>query len=111
MKEYIEREALLEEIDKATEYEGLGGCVAQAFRRYVERVPAVDAVPATAFPEIAEKATPKRLAFNSRRGLICPNCGKALWTEVDVKFLFIKRTVTVREEPNFCKHCGQALFR
>lgn len=45
MAEYIEREALLEDIQAAVENEGMGGMVAGALKRYVKRVPAADVAP------------------------------------------------------------------
>ena len=45
MAEYIDREALLEDIQAAVENEGMGGMVAGALKRYVKRVPAADVAP------------------------------------------------------------------
>ena len=45
MAEYIEREALLEDIQAAVENGGMGGMVAGALKRYVTRVPAADVAP------------------------------------------------------------------
>lgn len=42
MAEYIEREALLEDIQAAVENGGMGSMVAGALKRYVTRVPAAD---------------------------------------------------------------------
>ena len=44
MAEYIEREALLEDIQAAVENEGMGSMVAGALKRYVKRAPAADVV-------------------------------------------------------------------
>ena len=45
MTEYIEREALLEDIQAAVENGGMGSMVAGALKRYVTRVPAADVAP------------------------------------------------------------------
>ena len=42
MAEYIEREALLADIDAAMENEGMGYVVGQTMKRYVKRVTAAD---------------------------------------------------------------------
>ena len=44
MSEYIEREALLEDLQAAVENGGMGGMVASALKRYVKRAPAADVV-------------------------------------------------------------------
>ena len=43
--EYIEREALLEDIQAAVENGGMGGMVAGSLKRYITRVPAADVSP------------------------------------------------------------------
>ena len=45
MNEYIEREALLADIDAAMENEGMGYVVGQTLKRYVKRAPAADVAP------------------------------------------------------------------
>ena len=45
MAEYIEREALLEDLQAAVENGGMGGMVASVLKRYVTRVPAADVAP------------------------------------------------------------------
>ena len=45
MDEYIEREALLADIDAAMENEGMGYVVGQTLKRYVKRAPAADVAP------------------------------------------------------------------
>ena len=44
MAEYIEREALLEDLQAAVENGGMGGMVASALKRYVKRALAADVV-------------------------------------------------------------------
>ena len=56
------------------------------------------------------KRTPKHPHFNWQRGMLCPTCDKALWTRVEVKSLFSKKNVIIKDQPNFCKYCGQALL-
>ena len=45
MAEYIEREALLADIDAAMENTGMGYVVGQTLKRYVKRVPSADVAP------------------------------------------------------------------
>ena len=45
MAEYIEREALLADIDEAMENEGMGYVVGQTLKRYVKRASAADVAP------------------------------------------------------------------
>lgn len=45
MAEYIEREALIEELDAAAKHGGMGAIIAQTLQRYVKRTPAADVVP------------------------------------------------------------------
>ena len=54
--------------------------------------------------------TPKHPSYNCQRGMLCPACDKALWTRVEIKGLFCTKKVTIKEQPNFCKFCGQALL-
>lgn len=48
--------------------------------------------------------------YNCNRGMLCPNCDKALWPKIEIKSIFGKKKITVKEQPNFCKYCGQALL-
>lgn len=57
-----------------------------------------------------DKNTPKHPSYNCRRGLLCPTCDKSLWTRVEIKGIFGKKEIMVKEQPNFCKYCGQALL-
>lgn len=45
MAEYIEREALLSDIDAAMDNSGMGYVVGQTLKRYIKRKPAADVVP------------------------------------------------------------------
>ena len=42
MAEYIEREALIEDLDAAAKHGGMGAIIAQTLQRYVKRAPAAD---------------------------------------------------------------------
>lgn len=44
MAEYIEREALIEDIDAAMDNAGMGYVIGQTLKRYVKRQPAADVV-------------------------------------------------------------------
>ena len=88
MAEYIEREALLEDIQAAVENGGMGSMVAGALKRYVTRVPAAD---------VAE-VVHGRWIWNEEGEIDweqfyrCSNCGdKEYW------------------ESNFCPNCGAAM--
>ena len=63
-----------------------------------------------AVSDMADKSTPKEPAYNCQRGMLCPTCDKALWVRIEIKGLFGKKKITVKEQPNFCKYCGQALL-
>lgn len=45
MAEYIEREALIEDLDAAAKHGGMGAIIAQTLQRYVMRAPAADVAP------------------------------------------------------------------
>ena len=55
MAEYIEREALLEDIQAAVENGGMGSMVAGALKRYVTRVPAADVAPVQKWIPVTER--------------------------------------------------------
>ena len=59
---------------------------------------------------MGDNTTPKHPSFNWKRGMLCPTCDKELWPSVEIKGIFGKKTLTVKEQPNFCKYCGQALL-
>ena len=59
---------------------------------------------------MVDKTIPKHPSYNCQRGMLCPTCGKALWVRVEIKGFFGTKKITVKEQPNFCKYCGQALF-
>lgn len=44
MAEYIERDALLSDLEAAEKHKGMGMVIAQTLKRYVKRVPAADVV-------------------------------------------------------------------
>ena len=58
---------------------------------------------------VEDSAVAKHPSYNCKRGMLCPGCDKALWVKVEIKGLFGKKEITVKEQPNFCKYCGQAL--
>lgn len=93
MAEYIEREALLEDIQAAVDNGGMGGIVAGALKRYVKRVPAADVAPVRQELWVligadkrgrggiwkctaCNKSYPHKCDF-------CPNCGAEMDLEVD----------------------------
>ena len=44
MAEYIERDALIDDLDAAAKHGGMGAIIAQTLQRYVRRAPAADVV-------------------------------------------------------------------
>ena len=53
--------------------------------------------------------TAKHPHYNCQRGMLCPTCDKALWERVEIRGVFFKKKVVIKEQPNFCKYCGQKL--
>lgn len=49
MAEYIEREALIEDLDAAAKHGGMGAIISQTLQRYVKRAPAADVVSRAAY--------------------------------------------------------------
>ena len=45
MAEYIERDALIDDLDAAAKHGGMGAIIAQTLQRYVKRAPAADVAP------------------------------------------------------------------
>jgi hypothetical protein len=58
---------------------------------------------------MSNKATPKPPSYNCQRGMLCPTCDKALWVRVGIKGVLGTKKIMVKEQPDFCKYCGQAL--
>ena len=96
MAEYMEREALLDDLDAAMKKSGMGYVVGQTMKRYIKRVPAADVTPVVHAEWIPSPdginpikcrrcgtVAPYRmeLDFNHDIGLYpyksnyCPNCG------------------------------------
>ena len=92
MAEYIEREALLEDLQAAVENGGMGGMVASALKRYVKRVTAADVAPVRhgrwidAYPDIE----PNPMFMYG----ICSECG---FKQGISKYL------------NYCPNCGATM--
>ncbi len=86
MAEYIDREALLEDIQAAVENGGMGSMVAGALKRYVTRVPTADVAPVVhgrwewdtediyRCSNCAEKSHVKEVMGHPEWDY-CPNCG------------------------------------
>ncbi len=53
--------------------------------------------------------TAKHPHYNCQRGMLCPSCDKALWERVEIRGVFFKKKVIIKDQPNFCKYCGQKL--
>lgn len=88
MTEYIERDALLDDISAAVKHRGMGQIIGQTFMRYVKRQPAADV--ALVVHGRWEWLGPNRLVTDCMCGtcsackvrskyivntMLCPNCG------------------------------------
>lgn len=80
MAEYIEREALIEDLDAAAKHGGMGAIIAQTLRRYVKRVPATDVAP----------VVHGRWERYSTTMMVCSICGKHV----------------AQHRYNYCPSCG-----
>lgn len=92
MAEYIEREALIEDLDAATKNEGMGLLISKTLQRYIKRAPAADVAPVvhgrwlhSHYEDCSEHFEIVKcsncdfdayaMAFFVRSGNYCPNCG------------------------------------
>lgn len=86
MAEYIEREALIEDIDAAMDCAGMGYVVGQTMKRYIKRQPAADVAPVRHGRWYDKGALSCRCSEcgckSNRESNYCPNCG-ALMKEAD----------------------------
>lgn len=80
MAEYIEREALIEDLDAAAKHGGMGAIIAQTLQRYVKRVPATDVAP----------VVHGRWERYSTTMMVCSICGKHV----------------AQHRYNYCPSCG-----
>ena len=91
MTEYIEREALLEDLQAAVENGGMGGMVASALKRYVKRAPAAD----VAQVQHGQWIEPSRLYYGAKQ-YECSLCySDTFWK---------KHSIT--EKYPYCPNCG-----
>lgn len=86
MTEYIERDALLDDISAAVKHRGMGEIIGQTLMRYVKRQPAADVAPVVHGRWIEDHDYLK-----------CPECG------VMVKWDFVFFDIG---DWNFCPNCG-----
>lgn len=92
MAEYIERDALIDDLDAAVKHGGMGAIIAQTLQRYVRRAPAADVAPVrhgwwlhSHYEDCSEHfeivkcsncgCEAYAMAFYVRGGNFCPNCG------------------------------------
>lgn len=83
MAEYIERDALLSDIEAAEKHKGMGMVVAQTLKRYVKRAPAADVAPVVhaKVTHISEDSpyclygTCKNCGAYIQSWNYCPSCG------------------------------------
>lgn len=83
--EYIERNALLDDLDAAMKNSGMGYVVGQTMKRYIKRVPAADVAPVVHAEWVVEEERTGNYSHCSRCGIrcqgyapnykFCPNCG------------------------------------
>ena len=95
MAEYIEREALLEDIQAAVENEGMGSMVAGALKRYVKRVPAADVAPV----RHGRWIEPSRLYYGAKQYECSLCCSDTFWK---------KHSIT--EKYPHCPNCGAKMM-
>lgn len=94
MDEYIEREALLLDIQAAEDNGGMGKIVASTLRRYVKRVPAADVAPVRHGEWILGHVEPGYFTPGGNRPWICSKCKQVVsWS-------------LARPEYNYCHNCG-----
>ena len=114
MTEYIEREALLEDIQAAVENKGMGSMVAGALKRYVKRVTAADVVPVRHGRWLLEANKDK---VNCRWNVTaeCSNCcdeKKEIWAGFfpNVPDWLARDTALIDAKSvklsNYCPNCG-----
>lgn len=92
MTEYIERDALLDDISAAVKHRGMGEIIGKTLMRYVKRQPAADVAPVvharwihSRYEDCSEQFELVKcsqcnheayaMAFYVRGGYYCPNCG------------------------------------
>ena len=92
MAEYIEREALLDDLDEAAKKRGMGAIISDTLQRYVRRIPAADVIPVrhgwwlhSHYEDCSEHFEIVKcsncgceaylMAFYVRDGNYCPYCG------------------------------------
>lgn len=92
MAEYIERDALIDDLDAAAKHGGMGAIIAQTLQRYVKRAPAADVAPVrhgwwmhSHYEDCSEHFEIVKcsncdfeayaMAFFVRGGNYCPSCG------------------------------------
>lgn len=92
MTEYIERDALLDDISAAVKHRGMGEIIGQTLMRYVKRQPVADVAPVvharwihSRYDDCSEQFELVKcsqcnheayaMAFYVRGGNYCPNCG------------------------------------
>lgn len=92
MAEYIERDALIDDLDAAAKHGGMGAIIAQTLQRYVKRAPAADVAPVVH----GRWDNSGRYTFPSGSTAVrCTNCGCAL-TESEYRL----------NNWNYCPVCG-----
>lgn len=86
MAEYIEREALIEDLDAAAKHGGMGAIISQTLQRYVKRAPAADVVSRAAYNQtewerdlaIQQLRSDYGVALGERKANVAPvvRCGE-----------------------------------
>lgn len=85
MTEYIERDALLDDISAAVKHRGMGEIIGQTLMRYVKRQPAADVAPVVHGRWVTHYRSGTPVAegyvstccdmWNNRKSDCCPHCG------------------------------------
>lgn len=95
MAEYIEREALISDIQDAVDNGGMGSIVAGALKRYIKRVPTADVAPVRhgQWNGEGDGYADGEIVLDV---WYCSECGHCIDDGTDEPYLL----------PNFCPNCG-----
>lgn len=94
MAEYIERDALIDDLDAAAKHGGMGAIIAQTLQRYVKRAPAADVAPVRHGRWVLGNVEPGYFTPGGNRPWICSDCG------------WLASYMLGKPKENYCPNCG-----
>lgn len=94
MDEYIERDALIDDLDAAAKHGGMGAIIAQTLQRYVKRAPAADVAPVRHGRWVLGNVEPGYFTPGGNRPWICSDCG------------WLASYMLGKPKENYCPNCG-----